>query len=99
MYIIISLNIANTPVNEPVTKGLYRYSRHPMYVFGFLAPLGAGIASASWLFILLSILLIITHFLNGIPEERMCMDAYGETYRKYMSKTPRWIGLPNPVKK
>lgn len=98
MYIIVSVNIAITPVNEPVTKGLYRYSRHPMYVFGFLTPLGAGIASASWLFILLSIILIITHFLNGIPEERLCLAAYGDTYREYMKRTPRWLGIPKTVK-
>jgi protein-S-isoprenylcysteine O-methyltransferase Ste14 len=94
LYIIVSVNISNTPVNEPVTTGLYRYSRHPMYMFGFLAPLGAGIASASWLFLLLSILLIITHFMNGIPEERLCLDAYGDAYREYMDRTPRWIGIP-----
>ena len=94
MYIVISVNIATTPVDEPATRGMYRYSRHPMYVFGFLAPLGAGIAAASWLFILLTIIMIITHCMNGIPEERSCLAAFGDTYREYMDRTPRWVGLP-----
>jgi protein-S-isoprenylcysteine O-methyltransferase Ste14 len=94
LYIVVSVNITSTPVNEPVTRGIYRYSRHPMYVFGFLAPLGAGIAAASWLFILLTVILIITHCMNGIPEERSCLDAYGDAYRDYMAMTPRWIGIP-----
>jgi protein-S-isoprenylcysteine O-methyltransferase Ste14 len=94
MYIIVSVNIANTPVDRPVTTGLYRYSRHPMYVASFIAPIGAGIASASWLFLLLSVLCIITHLMNGIFEERLCLEAYGSEYKKYLNKTPRWIGIP-----
>jgi protein-S-isoprenylcysteine O-methyltransferase Ste14 len=94
MYIIVSVNIATTPVDRPVTTGLYRYSRHPMYVASFIAPIGAGIASASWLLLLLSILCMITHFMNGIFEERLCLEAYGDAYRKYMNKTPRWLGIP-----
>jgi protein-S-isoprenylcysteine O-methyltransferase Ste14 len=94
MYIIVSVNIANTPVDRPVTTGLYRYSRHPMYVASFIAPIGAGIASASWLFLLLSVLCIVTHFMNGIFEERLCLEAYGSEYKKYLNKTPRWIGIP-----
>jgi protein-S-isoprenylcysteine O-methyltransferase Ste14 len=94
MYIIVSVNIANTPVDRPVTTGLYRYSRHPMYVTSFIAPVGAGIAAASWLFLLLSVLCIITHFINGIFEERLCLEAYGRVYQDYLERTPRWIGIP-----
>jgi protein-S-isoprenylcysteine O-methyltransferase Ste14 len=94
MYIIVSVNIANTPVDRPVTTGLYRYSRHPMYVASFIAPVGAGIASASWLFLLFSVLCIITHFINGIFEERLCLEAYCSDYQEYLDRTPRWIGIP-----
>jgi protein-S-isoprenylcysteine O-methyltransferase Ste14 len=94
MYIVVSVNIANTPVDEPVTTGLYRYSRHPMYVASFPALVGAGIASASWLFLLLAILVTVTHFMNGIFEERLCLEAYGSVYQKYVNRTPRWIGMP-----
>lgn len=91
MYIVVSVNSANTPVDEPVTTGLYRYSRHPMYVASFPALVGAGIASASWLFLLLAILVTVTHFMNGIFEERLCLEAYGSVYQKYLNRTPRWI--------
>jgi protein-S-isoprenylcysteine O-methyltransferase Ste14 len=94
LYIVVSVNIASTPADRAVTTGLYRYSRHPMYVTSFVAPVGAGIASASWLFLLLSALCIITHFFNGIFEERLCLKAYGSDYQEYLNRTPRWIGLP-----
>jgi protein-S-isoprenylcysteine O-methyltransferase Ste14 len=94
MYIIVSVNIADTPVDRPVTRGLYRYSRHPMYIASIPALVGAGIASASWLFLLLSVLFVITHLMNGIFEERLCLEAYGSVYQDYLDRTPRWIGLP-----
>jgi protein-S-isoprenylcysteine O-methyltransferase Ste14 len=94
IYIIVSVNIANTPVDRPVTKGLYRYSRHPMYIASIPALVGAGIASASWLFLLLSVLFVVTHLMNGIFEERLCLEAYGSVYQDYLDRTPRWIGLP-----
>jgi protein-S-isoprenylcysteine O-methyltransferase Ste14 len=94
MYVIVSINIARTPAGKPFTKGLYRYSRHPMYVAAVPAFVGPAIAAASWLFLLLSVLLIVTHFMNAIAEERQCLEAYGSTYREYLERTPRWIGLP-----
>ena len=94
MYVIVSVNIVNTPVDSPVTKGLYKYSRHPMYIASIPALIGAGIASASWLFLLLSVLFAVTHFINGIFEERLCLGAYGSVYQDYLERTPRWIGIP-----
>jgi protein-S-isoprenylcysteine O-methyltransferase Ste14 len=31
--------------------------------------------------------------MNAIPEERFCLRQYGEAYREYMNRTPRWIGI------
>ena len=42
---------ATTSLNELVTKGFYRYSRHPMYIAIFLQFIGTGIASA-WNFLI-----------------------------------------------
>ena len=94
MYIIVSVNIMSTPLDSPVTRGLYKYSRHPMYIASIPAFIGAGIASASWLFLLLSVLFAVTHFMNGIFEERLCLAAYGSIYQGYLERTPRWIGIP-----
>ena len=27
-------------------------------------------------------------------EERCCLERYGNVYREYMNRTPRWIGIP-----
>ena len=91
---IVMANFATTPWDKPVTEGLYHYSRHPMYITIALFLLGVGIASASWLFLLLSIIFTILNSFRVINEERYCLEKYGDSYRQYMNRTPRWIGIP-----
>jgi protein-S-isoprenylcysteine O-methyltransferase Ste14 len=56
--------------------------------------IGTGIACASWFFLLLAMILIIGSNRGVIVEERFCLEKYGNTYREYMERTPRWIGIP-----
>jgi len=35
----------------------------------------------------------------AIEEERFCLEKYGEAYREYIDKTPRWMGLPKSRRK
>ena len=92
--IIAIVSIATTPAGKPFTKGMYRYSRHPLSASMFLVLLGIGVATASWLYLLLlAILMVVNHYLINI-EELSCIEKFGDTYRKYMKRTPRWIGIP-----
>ena len=52
MTVMTTHNFATTPLGEPVTKGIYRISRHPIYLSGFLLYVGMGIACASWIIML-----------------------------------------------
>jgi protein-S-isoprenylcysteine O-methyltransferase Ste14 len=83
-----------TAIDEPVTKGLYRYSRHPVYIGVFVQHIGIGIASASGLFLLLAVVQVVLSALTAPAEERFCCEKYGDTYREYMNRTPRWLGVP-----
>ncbi|UCG82695.1 MAG: isoprenylcysteine carboxylmethyltransferase family protein [Dehalococcoidia bacterium] len=94
MFIIAMVNIVTTPHDQPFTKGLYRYSRHPMTFWGNLMHLGISIATASWIFILFSIVYAILWHILVITEERGCLEKYGDAYQKYLQSTPRWIGIP-----
>lgn len=95
MNLMVGINIATIPFDkEPITKGVYRFSRHPAYFGGFLLYLGIGIACASWVFLLLAVAWIVLWSIAVPAEERSLMAKYGDAYRKYMSKTPRWVGIP-----
>jgi len=93
-WTIAIVNIADIPLGKPWIKGLYRYSRHPMTLAGYLILIGAGLASASWIFLLLSIVYIILCAILIRAEERFCLEKFGTAYREYINKTPRWLGLP-----
>ena len=91
--IVVMVNWANTPPDKPIMKGFYRYSRHPMYVTYFLVFLGVSIATASWLFVLFLIIFSVGAVAFADFEEKGCLEQYGDAYREYMDRTPRWIGI------
>jgi len=93
------VSFATTPLEDPVTRRIYRISRHPIYFAGFLINVGVGIACASWFFIVCALLWIICMGIGVIDEERFLLEKYGEAYREYIEQTPRWIGMPKSGKK
>jgi protein-S-isoprenylcysteine O-methyltransferase Ste14 len=97
MSIIATVNFATTPINEPVTQGAYRYSRHPLYVGLVLIYLSVGIASASWVFLLYAFVWVLLLNITTKDEEDYCLEKYGEAYREYMNKSSRWLGIPKKV--
>jgi len=94
MAIMATVGFATTPLDKPVTKGVYSISRHPIYFSGFLLYLGIGIATASWVILACAVLWILLFSLALPSEERFLLGKYGDSYREYMNRTPRWIGLP-----
>ncbi len=93
-YIVAATNFATTPPDKPVVKGMYKISRHPIYLFHDIAFLGVCIASASRLLLLLLILYNRLHHITIKGEERFCLEKYGNAYRDYMNRTPRYVGIP-----
>ena len=93
MFLTAIVNIATTPLGEPFTKGMYKYSRHPMTVSSSITFIGISIACVSWVFLLFSILIIVVNAFLAISEEQSCLEAYGDEYQKYLDQTSRWIGL------
>lgn len=93
--LMCSTSFSTAPLDEPISRGVYAISRHPMYLGFFLAYLGIGIASASWVFLLCALVWIVSWQIGVEEEERILLEKYGEAYRQYMNRTPRWIGFPN----
>ncbi|MFZ2055181.1 MAG: isoprenylcysteine carboxylmethyltransferase family protein [Candidatus Aminicenantales bacterium] len=90
-------NAASTLEDRPVTKGIYRISRHPIYLSGFLMYTGMGIACASWVVLLCAVLWIVIWSILVPDEERFLIEKYGDSYREYSMETARWIGIPKAI--
>ena len=89
-----TFDFITTPSNQIIQKGVYRHSRHPMYLATFLICSGCGFASNSWLFILITVLMAVFLIEEALIEERYCHEEYGNAYNEYMNRVPRWLGMP-----
>ena len=90
---VATFDFITTPVDLLITKGFYRFSRHPMYLATFFICLGTGIAASSWLFIVFSLIMVYCFHQEALIEEKYCLKKYND-YQEYMNKVPRWLGLP-----
>ena len=95
MFLASIASVAITPQGQLFTRGIYRYSRHPLYLSMLMTFTGAGIACASWVYLILTIGLIFLQANQVEAEEQGCLRTFGDEYQAYMNKTPKWIGVPN----
>jgi protein-S-isoprenylcysteine O-methyltransferase Ste14 len=74
-----------------VTTGPYHWVRHPMYSVFVLFFGGCFLLTANWLIGALAAagLGIVMIFRTPV-EERMMIQAFGDVYREYMRRTPRY---------
>ncbi len=89
--VVAMMNFKDTPINQPVTKGVYKISRHPQIVALFVIFFGICVAIGSWaaLFALL-VSKLLQHY-GILAEEEVCLKLYGESYGAYMKQVPRYF--------
>jgi protein-S-isoprenylcysteine O-methyltransferase Ste14 len=97
VLVLATLAVANTPKDRPFTTSVYRYTRHPMYLSMFFVYLGVCVAAASWLFFLITVITFFLQNYQASKEEKSCLGEYGDKYREYMERTPKWLGIPKSV--
>ena len=90
-FVVALFNYANTPVDQPVTSGLYRISRHPQQFMISVAFLGISIAMGSWIALGLMGIGVIGGHAKVVSEEKVCLEKYGESYQEYMERVPRYF--------
>lgn len=74
-----------------ITHGIYRLTRHPIYLGSIMACIGVPVYVSS-LYGLLTMSALIPVFLNRIRiEERMLIDEFGDSYRVYKEATSKLI--------
>jgi protein-S-isoprenylcysteine O-methyltransferase Ste14 len=79
------------PTTAFVRRGIYKRTRNPMYqAFGlFVLGIAFGLAS-DWIFLLLPLGALIMHFGVVRREERYLEAKFGEEYRAFRDKVPRY---------
>ncbi|WP_417552989.1 methyltransferase family protein [Marinomonas fungiae] len=75
-----------------VCRGIYAYSRNPMYL-GFvllLASLMLWLGSPLLVFYIVAFIWFLTRY-QIEPEERILRYRFGQTYQDYLYRVPRWF--------
>jgi protein-S-isoprenylcysteine O-methyltransferase Ste14 len=79
------------PTLAVATTGIFTSTRNPMYVGGSLALLGIAIGFAlDWVILLLAACLPLVHYGIILREERYLERKFGDEYRRYKMKVPRY---------
>lgn len=75
-----------------VTKGVFKYIRHPMYAAHILWGVATPLMLHNWIAGFSFLLLTTLQYLSRVgDEERMMLEQFGEEYRSYMERTGRII--------
>lgn len=77
---------------ELVVGGPYEWIRHPMYSAGFLALWAEP--HWTWNYGAFALAASLYLWLGSLHEERRLVKFYGESYRRYMDRTPRYVPWP-----
>jgi protein-S-isoprenylcysteine O-methyltransferase Ste14 len=91
LMVVALINFRNTPMKQPVAVGLYRLSRNPQWVALTLVILGIAIAVGSWTLVILTVVIMVSGHFRILAEEKTCLNQYGESYRQYMERVPRYL--------
>ena len=93
LFIVVSALVTyrDTPQGEPVTGGLYRYSRNPQWVGIFLVLLSGAIAIGSWTCVFIVFIVAVSYHFRILGEEQACLAQYGASYEAHLQKIPRYF--------
>ncbi len=75
----------------PALGGLYRWIRHPQYLSLAVTGLGLAILWPRFLTVVLWTVMVGLYLLLARDEERRMLNAFGDTYREYMTRTGRFL--------
>ncbi len=87
----ISPTSATRKEHQLVTRGPYRWVRHPLYTVGSSLFIAFGMMADNWFIALLGILAFIGMAIRTPKEEANLIEKFGDEYRAYMKRTGRFF--------
>ena len=87
----ITPTVATRSEHKLVTKGPYRWIRHPLYSFGTLFFLSFALMADSWFIALMAALAIVLLSIRLPTEEAFLIEKFGDEYREYMKHTGKYL--------
>jgi protein-S-isoprenylcysteine O-methyltransferase Ste14 len=84
-----------SPAAQLVEEGPFRFSRNPMYLGMVLFSAGIALATGVPINLVFPVLLGVWLDRSFVAaEEEFLTRAFGNAYRAYCRRRPRWLGIP-----
>jgi protein-S-isoprenylcysteine O-methyltransferase Ste14 len=94
-------NLTDTVVTRKehtlVTRGPYRWIRHPFYVFMALMTVGSALVAANWFIFVSGVVVFLLLALRSRVEEEQLAARFGDRYREYQRRTGRFLPKLRPT--
>ena len=74
-----------------ITRGIYRWIRHPLYTIGSSFIISFGMMADNWFIAAFGILAFILMASRTPKEEANLVEKFGDEYREYMKRTGRYL--------
>ena len=74
-----------------VTRGLFRYSRNPIFLGMIAMAVGAALAVATWWAWIAAAAFALACHMQVRIEEAHLAHAFGTDYRRFCGQVPRWL--------
>src|SRR5512138_703616 len=87
----ITMTSATRKEHKLVTRGPYRWIRHPLYTFGSALFVSLGMMADSWFIAALGALAFIPVAIRTPKEEANLVEKFGDKYHEYMKHTGRFF--------
>jgi methanethiol S-methyltransferase len=78
-------------LHQLATQGVYRHIRHPQYVGFILIMVGFLLQWPTVLTLLMFPILVVMYVRLAITEERQADKEFGQAWRDYAARTPRFV--------
>jgi protein-S-isoprenylcysteine O-methyltransferase Ste14 len=82
-----------TDDTELATSGIYRFSRHPIYLAIFLMSLAACLLVPHPVVIGAGLVASLLHHRIATAEEAFLDERFGQAWRTYRARVPRYLGF------
>ena len=80
-----------------VTRGLFSFVRHPIYLGTIVLGLGLGLGTLSWPLVAIDLLVVLPWlYWLARQEERLMIERFGQIYRIYRARVPMLSPWPRP---
>jgi protein-S-isoprenylcysteine O-methyltransferase Ste14 len=79
-----------------VTSGPYAIVRHPLYLFEAMTGIAATLPTVSWPGLILIAIFVGAQLLRMRWEEEVLALHFGEEYRQYRRRVPKYLPWPRP---